>query len=328
MRHAEAAIGTVLVVDDSPENLMVLIEFLNEHRFSPRVATSGELAIRFAEAGQPDVILLDVVMPGMDGFETCERLKKNPKTREIPVIFLSALSDTDHIVRGFTAGGVDYISKPFHHEEVLSRVMSHVTISRQKKELAELNRALAAEVAEKERVTRSLARARDRLNEAQAVAGIGSWERDLNTNQGKWSDQQYRLFGYEPGEVPGSLELLKKHVHPEDLQLVLETIAVTIEKRQPYDIEYRFIPVNGEVRYGHAQGAVECDETGRPVRIHGTFQDITERERLETARMEKQETLLREQHLLTSVLDALPDAVLFHFGYDLLELEGDPHQDF
>jgi len=130
---------TVLIVDDTPTNLSVLIDYLNEFGFEILIAIDGEGALTAAKAGKPDLILLDIMMPGMDGYETCKRLKQDPSTKEIPIIFISALSESMDKVKGFSSGGVDYITKPFQQDEVLARINTHVTLQRQKKELAELN---------------------------------------------------------------------------------------------------------------------------------------------------------------------------------------------
>ena len=130
---------TVMIVDDTPTNLSVLIDYLNNFGFEILVAVDGEGAISSAIAGQPDLILLDIMMPGMDGYETCRRLKQDPITQDIPVIFISALSESIDKIKGFSSGAVDYITKPFQQDEVLARVTTHLTLQRQKKELAELN---------------------------------------------------------------------------------------------------------------------------------------------------------------------------------------------
>ncbi len=132
----------ILVVDDKPENLDVLIEYLNYFGFAIFVARNGEEAIKFAEKLIPDIILLDVLMPGINGFDTCTRLKNNEKTKEIPVIFMTALSDTVNKVKGFKAGGVDYVTKPLQHEEVLARIQTHLTIRHQQQKLETQNQEL------------------------------------------------------------------------------------------------------------------------------------------------------------------------------------------
>jgi signal transduction histidine kinase len=138
--------SVLLIVDDNATNLHVLSDVLDEAGFEVRVAQNGEMALQKVEYDPPDLILLDVMMPGLNGFETCERLKADSKTKEIPVIFMTALSETVDKVRGLSLGAVDYITKPFQQDEVLARVRTHLQISRLTKSLAEQNLQLRAEV--------------------------------------------------------------------------------------------------------------------------------------------------------------------------------------
>ncbi|MCB0194781.1 MAG: response regulator [Anaerolineae bacterium] len=119
---------TILIVDDNRDNLAVLSFYLNTYGFRVLVARNGESALQKALYVKPDIILLDILMPGIDGFETCQRLKENRHTRDIPVIFMTALTEASDKVRGFQVGGVDYITKPLQHEEVLARVRTHLSI--------------------------------------------------------------------------------------------------------------------------------------------------------------------------------------------------------
>ncbi|OQW94217.1 MAG: hybrid sensor histidine kinase/response regulator [Beggiatoa sp. IS2] len=118
--------GTLLIVDDTPANVSVLFDFLSESGFKVLVAQDGKRAIQKASYAQPDLILLDVMMPGMDGFEACVLLKSQEKTKDIPIIFMTALADTVDKVKGFSLGASDYITKPIQHEEVLARVSTHL----------------------------------------------------------------------------------------------------------------------------------------------------------------------------------------------------------
>src|SRR6476469_5035596 len=118
----------ILVVDDTPANLEVVAEALGDAGFEVAIATDGERAIKQATISQPDLILLDVMMPGIDGFETCRRLKAAPATSEIPIIFMTALSDTTDKVRGFNLGAVDYVTKPFQEAELLVRVKTQLKL--------------------------------------------------------------------------------------------------------------------------------------------------------------------------------------------------------
>jgi DNA-binding NarL/FixJ family response regulator len=122
--------GVALVVDDSPETLRLLTDALDGAGLTVVVALDGHAAIRIAEQITPDIILLDAVMPGIDGFETCRRLKAKPAIANVPVIFMTGLSETEHIVRGLGAGGVDYVTKPIAIDEMLARIRVHLANAR------------------------------------------------------------------------------------------------------------------------------------------------------------------------------------------------------
>ncbi len=138
----------ILLVDDVAANLSVLSAALEPEGYEILVASGGALALKVAARARPDLILLDVLMPEIDGLETCRRLKQDPATRDIPVIFITARNEMESVVEGFRAGGVDYILKPFQTEEVLSRLATHLGLSRLTHELQEKNRALEARTEE------------------------------------------------------------------------------------------------------------------------------------------------------------------------------------
>ena len=120
----------ILVVDDNPAALEILAARLSAGGYQVLTASDGEEGLTLARKVLPDLVLLDIMMPGIDGFEVCRRLKSDPSTEDIPVIFLSALGDTEDKVRGLQLGALDYVSKPFKREEVIARVDTHLTIHR------------------------------------------------------------------------------------------------------------------------------------------------------------------------------------------------------
>jgi len=141
----------ILIVDDTPENLEILGIILSEAGFKISVATNGTQAIAVARTKPPDLILMDVMMPGIDGYETCEKLKADPLTAHIPVIFLTARSGGNEVIRGFEAGGIDYVIRPFNTAELLARVLTHIELKQSKEriivqnhELMEMNERLSA----------------------------------------------------------------------------------------------------------------------------------------------------------------------------------------
>lgn len=136
----------VLIVDDDPNNIKLICDTLKEENYEFAFATNGTQALEFVSGGIPDLILMDIKMPGMDGFEVCKRLKASPETKDIPIIFLTILDEPKNIVGGLALGAVDYVTRPFHGPELISRVRTHLelkksrdTIMEQNKELKDLN---------------------------------------------------------------------------------------------------------------------------------------------------------------------------------------------
>ena len=162
----------ILVVDDNTANIDVLVTLLEMEGHEMGMATSGEMAIRVAEHTRPDLILLDVMMPDLDGYATCRLLKASVSTAEIPIIFVTAKKEIDDIVQGFQCGGVDYITKPFRKEEVVARVQTHLRLRR-------LDR-------EKELLIQSLRQAWEEVQVLKGVLPICSYCKKIRNDQGYW----------------------------------------------------------------------------------------------------------------------------------------------
>jgi signal transduction histidine kinase len=157
--------GVVLIVDDNPTNLDLLFKHLDGAGYKVLVAQDGKMALRQAEYARPDIILLDIMMPELDGFETCRRLKANETTKDIPVIFTTALADIESKIKGFEVGAVDYLTKPFDRQEVVIRLNVHLTIRR-------LQKKLQLEIIEREKVEEAL---------RQSIAELETRNEELDT---------------------------------------------------------------------------------------------------------------------------------------------------
>ncbi|MEG4278473.1 ATP-binding protein [Microcoleus sp. MON1_C1] len=149
-------LGNILVVDDTAENLRLLSTMLTQRGYTPRCVINGKMALRACNSNPPDLILLDIMMPEMNGYEVCQHLKLEPKTREIPVIFISAKDEIFDKVNAFAVGAVDYISKPFQFEEVLARIESHLSLRNLQKQLKEQNMLLQEEITSRLAVEKTL----------------------------------------------------------------------------------------------------------------------------------------------------------------------------
>lgn len=203
----------VLIVDDSPTNVRVLSDVLDTAGFQISIAKSGEDALEQLNTIEPDLILLDVILPGIDGFETCDRIKSNPKTEEIPIIFMTSVANAEDKVKGLHLGAIDYITKPFQQVEVLARVKTHLKLRRQTRQLKELNEKLEQRVSER---TIQLSRSLNDLQTAQLqliqqeklstlgqlVAGIGH---EINNPLNSMTGNLRHADGY--------LQSLLKHLH-------------------------------------------------------------------------------------------------------------------
>ncbi|OCR00751.1 hybrid sensor histidine kinase/response regulator [Oscillatoriales cyanobacterium USR001] len=160
--------GNILIVDDTQDNLRVLSSILIEYGYKVRVAINGNLALKGVEASSPDLILLDINMPEMNGYEVCQKLKSSEKHRDIPIIFLSSLDETNDKVKAFKFGGVDYITKPIEIEEVLVRIENHLTIGRLQQQLKKQNALLQESEASQRQKSEDLQLALRNLQETQA----------------------------------------------------------------------------------------------------------------------------------------------------------------
>jgi DNA-binding NtrC family response regulator len=198
---------TVLVVDDTPTNVGVLLEMLGREGCRVLVARDGDSALEQAQYATPDLILLDVMMPGIDGFETCRRLKRNARTSDVPVIFMTALGDLEDKVKGFDAGGCDYVVKPFDHEEVLARVRTHLRLEALRNELADANRRLESRVEERTAELKS------------ALAEVESLRQKLQ--------QENRYLRQEIGEATHTREIVGSSTALRDVLLKIEMVACT-----------------------------------------------------------------------------------------------------
>jgi two-component system, sensor histidine kinase and response regulator len=152
----QVPIADILIVDDMPNNLRLLSQMLSEQGYKVRKALNGNWALRAVQSMPPDLILLDIQMPDLDGYEVCRQIKANPKTQDIPVIFISALDEAMDKVLAFEVGGMDYITKPFQIQEVLARVNSHLNLQRLQQQLKAQNTQLQGEILERQKAETSL----------------------------------------------------------------------------------------------------------------------------------------------------------------------------
>ncbi|MBD2341727.1 response regulator [Calothrix sp. FACHB-156] len=261
----------ILVIDDTPENLNLLSAMLTEQGYKVRSVTKGSTGLRGANAVPPDLILLDVNMPEMNGYEVCQQLKTSDRTREIPVIFISALGDVLDKVKAFAVGGVDYITKPFQLEEVLARIENHLTIRNLQKQLQAQNQQLQQEIRERTKAEEKFAKVFRSSPNPIAIATI-SEARFLDVNP-----SFLKMSGYSVDEVIGhtvaEIDLGKNTV------AISQTIQRLPEGGSLYNLEFEFSTKSAELKT--ILLSIELiDLAGVPCALL-IANDITERKRLE-----------------------------------------------
>jgi PAS domain S-box-containing protein len=261
----------ILVIDDTPENLALLSQMLTERGYKVRSVTKGSTGIRGAQAAPPDLILLDVKMPQMDGYQVCQHLKADERTRDIPVIFISALGDVHDKIKGFQVGGVDYITKPFQVEEVLARLDTHLTIQKLQKQLQQQNRKLQQEIKERTAAEEKFAKAFRSSPNPIAIATLPEG-RFVEVN-----NSFLQMSGYTQAEVIGRL-LTEIHLESASATFA-EVVQQSQEKGFVYNQEFQFRTKSGAIKT--VLLSVELIELeGKPCTL-SLMNDITERKRLE-----------------------------------------------
>ncbi|MEN6498428.1 MAG: response regulator [Thermoguttaceae bacterium] len=291
----------ILVVDDTPATLRLLVDILAEAGYQVRPASAGELALRSVRASPPALILLDVRMPRLDGYEVCRRLKAEPSTASIPVIFLSALGDERDKLRGFEAGGVDYLTKPFQGPEVLARVNTHLALRRVQMDLERRNAELReAHATLEERVRQRTTELRHEIEEhRQTERALRESEEQFRAMAETVPDILYsaspdgwvtyfnpRFYEYT-GMLPGSIEgfAWAEFVAPEDRQRMLQLVKERVSVGEPFEFEVRMRGAEGTHRWFFARSRPIHDEHGQLVKWFGAATDIHD---LKTAQEELQ----------------------------------------
>ncbi|QSJ14269.1 response regulator [Nostoc sp. UHCC 0702] len=265
----------ILIVDDTPINLEVLFNLLEKANFKVLVAEDGESAVQMAEYASPDLILLDILMPGIDGFETCRRLKKCPSTQEIPIIFLTALTDKIDKVKGLSIGAVDYITKPLEHEEVLARVNIHLRLRNLTKKLTEQNERLELEIFERKQAEQKIRQQAALLDITKDAILV----RDLDNQIQFWNKGAEHLYGWIAQEVLGknATQLL----YPKETLAKLENIHKSVAEFGSWQGELHQVTKQGQEIIVDSRWTLVHDDRGQIKSILIVNSDITEKKQLE-----------------------------------------------
>ena len=327
----------ILIIDDSPDNLRLLSSTLTKQGYQVRCAKSGSIALTGVRNFLPDLILLDIKMPEMNGYEVCQKLKANEQTCAIPVIFLSALDEPFDKVRAFAVGAVDYITKPFQVEEVLARINHQLELQTAKVKIYQLNAELEQRVqlrtAELEAVNQKLKReisdriqaqilakdSQDRLESILNYLQQVVWSAEIETLKLLYLNPAAQtVYARTSAEFFHNPKLWLEVVHSEDRDMVEQSIPLLLSKGS-IELEYRILRPNGEVRWLSDRRQVIYDTNGVAIRVDGIIDDITKRKRIE-------QKLIHDA--LHDRLTGLPNRTLFVDRLEMAIKRAKRHQDY
>ena len=287
--------NSVLIVDDENSNILALTHILNTD-YNIHAAKDGTRAIHAAKQYLPDIILLDIIMPEMDGYAVLAELKSCETTQNIPVIFITGLSDTADEEKGLALGVADYITKPFSTAIVKLRVRNQM-------QLIEQFRSNEYDIM--------------KYKLSNDALKIGLWDMDVvsddpvnSSNKFTWSQEFRQMLGFTgEDDFPNLLDSWSARIHPEEKEKVLNALTAHITDstgNTPYDIEYRLMLKTGEYRHFRALGTTHRDNSGNPVRTAGALMDVTERKQMEREIAETMAKIEADAHWYKSILDAIP----------------------
>jgi diguanylate cyclase (GGDEF)-like protein/PAS domain S-box-containing protein len=244
-----------LIVDDDPTIRLIARRTLESAGFETLVAVDGESGLEAFHRQRPDIVLMDVMLPGMDGYEAVAALRRDPHGTHVPVLMLTGLDDLESINRAYEAGATDFISKPINWG-ILGHRVRYILRAAEAFEAVVENQAL--------------------LSSAQRVARLGSWRWDLVSAQTRWSEETFRILGYEPGEIEPSRAAMLQRVHPEELGEVRAVLASLEESRPVRELIHRVVRPDGTLRYVRIHADVVPGPDGSPQQVYGAIQDVTE----------------------------------------------------
>lgn len=284
--------GNILAVDDVTENLDLLAKILTAAGYAVRTTTSGVFALQTARAEPPDIILLDIRMPEMDGFEVCRRLKEDPRLSGIPVIFISALSEIHDKVQAFEAGGVDYLTKPFQEAEVLARVRTHLALYHMQTRLEEMvsersadllrkTLALQDEIEERKKTEAALRDAEFRYRTVADFTYAWEYWEGPDGALRYVSPSCERVTGYPAEAFLNDPGLLHRIVLTEDRAAWEAHRTEAMRERRAYEIQFRINSSGGQVRWIEHTCHAVIDESGSFLGFRVSNRDVSERKELE-----------------------------------------------
>jgi diguanylate cyclase (GGDEF)-like protein len=257
----------ILVVDDDDTARMLAARFLGAAGFDVRGAEDGEIALRMMSEANPDLILLDVEMPKLDGFGTCTRVRRMPERATVPILMVTGLDDTESIEKAFSAGATDFATKPLNWTLLPYRLRYMLRASDAINTIAAANAELSA--------------TKTSLVTAQRIARMGSWEWCIERGRMVWSDELYRLFGLEPDAVEPAFDVFLQLVHENDRDRVAAWMAEAKDSAACRHVDYRILMPDASERHIHQQIEAVSDTAAGTITLYATLQDVTDKRRSE-----------------------------------------------
>ncbi len=314
--HSVLQDKVLLLIDDEPMNLDMLAVYLKKYPVKILVARDGKSGLDKAQRAHPDLILLDVMMPGIDGFETCRVLKTMDETRNIPVIFMTALTDITHKIQAFQVGAVDYITKPLEQEEVLARIVTHVRLHHlneqleqkvweRTNELVQMNQRLQQEISERQQAEEALQESEARFRRLAENAKDMIYRISLPDGQYEYiSPAVETITGYTPQEIYQSSQFIVQVIHPDWKSYFAEAWQNLMHGEVPPYYEYQILHKSGEMRWLNERNVLIRDSNGNPIAMEGIATDITDRKQTEEQVHRLNAELEQRVHQRTTELEA------------------------
>ncbi|MCR4319266.1 MAG: EAL domain-containing protein [Candidatus Brocadiaceae bacterium] len=296
----------ILIVDDTEEIRDVLRLFIEKLGHEIIEAVDGQDGFEKAKIHKPGLIITDAMMPKVDGFTLLRNIKMDPSLRSIPCVFYSAIyTDSKDRALALSLGAEAFIEKPKTLDELWEKIQT--ILERKKQPAAQIEKRMIDDekeflkshsqtvvekleekvkelekvIAENKQMEDSLQKSEASLANAQRIARLGNWEWNIVTNELRWSDEIYRIFGLTPQEFDATYEAFLNSVHPDDREFVKKSVNDALYERMPYSIDHRIVLPDGSERTAHEQAEVVFDSTGKAIQMNGTVQDVTERKRAE-----------------------------------------------
>ena len=273
----------IMIVDDSPTNINILASTLKDH-YRLIIAKSGKTAFEHLEQQQPDLIILDIIMPEMDGFEVCRHLKNTPGTRDIPIIFITSMEEAEQKTKGFELGAVDYITRPFQSVEVLARVRTHISLRQMHISLGEKNRIIKRALDEKSRQLDVL------------ISNLPGMVYRCRFNE-KWnmefvSDGCLKLTGYQPDYFTEGKGLHYKHIaNFQDISFIESELDKAFQQNTTFELIYRIKTASGIEKWVLEQGVGVYGRRGNLKGTEGVISDVTEKQKASLALVQENRQL-------------------------------------